>query len=88
MKMQMAEIKQEERGGSLLSQYKIIIYIYVRIVELIFIKSVDNTHSALQGQEIGSKFGSISERECDHLRPLCPVLSEFHPDVPSASLLS
>lgn len=34
----MVEINQEERVGSLLSQYTIIFYIYVGIVELIFIR--------------------------------------------------
>lgn len=92
MELQTVEIKQEERVRSSLIQYKIIFfYIFVRTVEITFIKFVSKIHSALQGQETGSKFGCISrvsdfmnrsysERECGHLRPLCPVPSQSHSD--------
>lgn len=56
----MVEIKQEERAGSPFIQCKITFYIYVRIVEMKFIKFVGQIHSALQEQERGSKFGCIS----------------------------
>ena len=56
----MVEIKQEERVGSPFIRSKIIFYIYVRIVEMKFIKFVSQIHSALQEQERGSKFGCIS----------------------------
>lgn len=91
MELQMVEIKQEERVRSSLIQYKIFFYIYVRTVEITFIKFLSKIHSALQGQETGSKFGCISrvsdfinrsysERECGHWRPLCPVPSQSHSD--------
>lgn len=56
----MVEIKQEERVGSPFIQCKITFYIYVRIVEMKFIKFVGQIHSPLQEQERSSKFGCIS----------------------------
>lgn len=89
MELQMVEIKQEERVRSSLIQYKIFFIFMWELWK--FIKLVSKIHSALQGQETGSKFGCISrvsdfinrsysERECGHLRPLCPVPSQSHSD--------